>query len=60
MLRARQILAPVMLGLAALSLSACQQQAAETADATTAPDAKPGLAVSEGRLILPFSSTRTG
>lgn len=70
MLRARQILAPVMLGLAALSLSACQQQAAETADATTAPDAKPGLAVSEGRLILPvvagnpagiyFTLTNTG
>lgn len=70
MLPARLILAPAMLGLAALSLSACQQQTAETADASAAPDAKPGLAVSEGRLILPvvagnpagiyFTLTNTG
>lgn len=53
MLPARLILAPAMLGLAALSLGACQQQPAETAEGTAAPDAKPGLAVTEGRLILP-------
>lgn len=68
--RARLILAPALLGLSALSLGACQQQPAETAEATAAPEAKPGLAVTDGRLILPvvggnpagiyFTLTNTG
>lgn len=70
MVRARLILAPALLGLSALSLGACQQQPAETAEATAAPEAKPGLAVTDGRLILPvvggnpagiyFTLTNTG
>ncbi len=44
--------------LAALSLSACQQQEAKQADAAQTaaleqPDAKPGVAVEGGRLVLP-------
>lgn len=70
MVPARLILAPALLGLSALALGACQQQPADSADATAAPDAKPGLAVTEGRLILPvvkgnpagiyFTLTNTG
>lgn len=37
--------------IAALALSACQQQAAAPADPN--PDAKPGLTLNEGRLKLP-------
>ena len=48
--------AAALLGLAALSLGACQQQKADHKDAAAAsgaPEAKPGMALSEGRLLLP-------
>lgn len=70
MLPARLLLAPALLGLSALALAGCQQQPAGNAEATAAPEAKPGLTVSEGRLILPvvkgnpagiyFTITNTG
>lgn len=53
MLPTRLLLAPALLGLAALGLAGCQQQPAGSADATAAPEAKPGLTVTDGRLILP-------
>ena len=48
--------AGAMLALAALLLGACQQQDAQTkgdAAASAAPEAKPGMTLSEGRLVLP-------
>ncbi|MDP3905685.1 copper chaperone PCu(A)C [Novosphingobium sp.] len=70
MLPARLTFAPALLGLAVLALSACQQQPAGSAEATAAPEAKPGLTVTEGRLMLPvvkgnpagiyFTLTNTG
>ncbi|WP_088308375.1 copper chaperone PCu(A)C [Novosphingobium sp. B 225] len=51
MRRSLLILAPLTLGL---GLSACQQQAnAPEAAASTGPEAKPGVAVSGGTLVLP-------
>lgn len=54
MSRLSLLAAPVAL---ALSLTACQQgapdQAGATEAATAAPDAKPGMALSAGRLVLP-------
>jgi copper(I)-binding protein len=41
---------------AALAVSGCQQQAQQPADPS--PEAKPGLALSEGRLVLPAVSGR--
>ena len=43
-----------LIAAAALGLAACQKPAAPAAEASTAaPDAKPGLSLSGGRLILP-------
>ena len=49
-------LLPLPLAALAVLLSACQQGAAPTPAAessTAAPDAKPGLALADGRLVLP-------
>jgi periplasmic copper chaperone A len=45
---ARLIALPLMLALAA-----CQQQAAKQDDPPAAPESKPGLTLSNGRLVLP-------
>ena len=51
MRKALTVLAPLALGLA---LSACQQKdKAPEAPASAAPDAKPGVAVADARLVLP-------
>ena len=51
MRKALTVLAPLALGL---SLSACQQKdKAPEAPASAAPDAKPGVAVADARLVLP-------
>mgnify|MGYP000614967179 CR=1 FL=1 len=51
MRRIALVLAPLALGLA---LSACQKQAsAPAAAASNGPEAKPGVAVSGGTLVLP-------
>lgn len=51
MRKALTVLAPLALGLA---LSACQQEAkAPEAPASATPDAKPGVAVADARLVLP-------
>lgn len=50
---------PALLALgAALALAGCQQQAQKPADPS--PEAKPGLALSDGRLILPVVAGRPG
>lgn len=50
---------PALLALgAALALVACQQQAQQPADPS--PEAKPGLTLREGRLILPAVAGRPG
>jgi copper(I)-binding protein len=43
---------------AALALGACQQQAEKPADPS--PDAKPGLSLADGRLVLPAVSGNPG
>lgn len=45
--------ARLLLPLAILALAACQQQDAPAPAPSNGPDAKPGLAVSEGVLVLP-------
>ena len=55
-MKSTPLAAAAVLALAALSLGACQKQdAPPEADATTsaAPDAKPGLSLADGRLVLP-------
>jgi copper(I)-binding protein len=44
--------------LAALALAACQQS--KESDSKAAPDAKPGLAVTQGRLVLPVVKGNPG
>jgi periplasmic copper chaperone A len=51
---ARAIALPLFAALAALSLTACGKGAEQTkAEATGAPDAKPGLTLTDGKLVLP-------
>lgn len=56
----------VTIALAALSLSACQQPKTEpateksAASAAAAPEAKPGIELSEGRLVLPAVAGNPG
>ncbi|MEY4239048.1 MAG: hypothetical protein RL339_1649 [Pseudomonadota bacterium] len=45
--------APLFLAVSIAALSACGQQPAKDEAASTAPEAKPGLALSEGQLVLP-------
>ncbi len=46
-------IAPLFLAVSLAALSACGQQAAKDDATQAAPDAKPGLALSEGTLALP-------
>lgn len=46
-------LAPLFLAVSIAALSACGQQPAKDDATSTAPDAKPGLGLSEGVLVLP-------
>ncbi len=46
-------LAPLFLAVSLAALSACGQQPAKDEAASTAPEAKPGLTLSEGTLVLP-------
>ena len=46
-------LAPLFLAVSIAALSACGQQPAKDEAISTAPEAKPGLALSEGALVLP-------
>lgn len=46
-------LAPLFLAVAIAALSACGQQPAKDQQTEAAPEAKPGLALSEGVLVLP-------
>jgi periplasmic copper chaperone A len=58
---ARRIALPLLASLAALSLSACGQDAKEAAPtATGAPEAKEGIAVSGGTFLLPAVSGNPG
>ena len=57
-MRTTPLAAAAVLAVAAVSLGACQQQAAEDKGASApaasaAPEAKPGMTLSEGRLVLP-------
>lgn len=45
--------APVFLAVSLAALSACGQQAAKDEASQAAPEAKPGLTLSEGALVLP-------
>lgn len=54
MIRARQILLPAVLGAAVLALGACsQEKAADPAATQAAPDAKPGISVSDATIVMP-------
>lgn len=54
---ARRFALPLAASIAALALSACGGTKDEQkAEATAAPEAKPGLAISEGKMILPAVS----
>lgn len=46
-------LAPIFLAVSLATLSACNQQAAKDEAAQPAPEAKPGVTLSEGTLVLP-------
>ena len=46
-------LAPLIMALTLTTLSACGQQPASNEVTSPAPDAKPGLALSQGELVLP-------
>ena len=46
-------LAPLFLAISLSALSACNQQPAQDETAQSAPDAKPGLALSDATLVLP-------
>lgn len=46
-------LAPLFLAISLAALSACGQQPAKDEASQAAPEAKPGLALSEGTLVLP-------
>ncbi len=46
-------LAPLIMALSLTTLSACGQQPADDEAASAAPDAKPGLTLTEGVLVLP-------
>lgn len=46
-------LAPLFLAVSVAALSACGQQPAKDEAASTVPDAKPGVALTEGQLVLP-------
>lgn len=56
---ARMLFATVLTA-SALSLAACQAEKDPAPAASSAPDAKPGLAVSEARLVLPAVSGNPG
>lgn len=47
------ILASVVLGLSAMALGGCKQEKANESAPKAAPDAKPGLSVTNARLVLP-------
>lgn len=59
---ARRFVLPLAASLAALSLSACGQSAKEEekAAASAAPEAKPGISVADGVLMLPAVSGNPG
>lgn len=57
MIRTRRILLSTMLGAVALGLGACsQEKAADPAATQAAPDAKPGVNVTEATVVMPAVS----
>lgn len=61
MFDARRIALPFAAGMALLSLSACGSKSEQNApEASSAPESKPGVAISGGKLVLPAVSGNPG